>query len=143
MAEDQDDRLALSDRMEQRRLALGLTWGEIATRSKLSREGVRAVRHGTSPIRPLTKAMLERALRWKAGSIDAILAGGEPTDLAAADLQYPDESVGIEVDTAAHVARKPPRGAEDFVDVGKLSDEQLAALLADLAAENARRRATE
>ncbi|MEU6709900.1 hypothetical protein ABZ897_00360 [Nonomuraea sp. NPDC046802] len=72
----------LAELMEQRRLALRLEWNEVAVAAGISAAFLRKIRSGTSA-RPLTIAKLEAALNWAPGSIDSILAGGEPTDLSA------------------------------------------------------------
>lgn len=64
--------------MEDRRLELNLGWREIAARSGLSYETLRALRR-TGKASALSKRRAEMALEWKAGSIDAILHGGRAT----------------------------------------------------------------
>ena len=41
------------------------------------------IEHGVRKASPGTYAMLENKLAWAPGSIDTILAGGEPTELAS------------------------------------------------------------
>lgn len=73
-------RARLADLMDERRRQLRLTWDEVASRASIHRETLRNLRTGVSAnLRPLTKAGLEGALKWKDGSVDAILAGGAPT----------------------------------------------------------------
>ncbi|GAA2092541.1 hypothetical protein GCM10009780_37320 [Actinomadura alba] len=67
--------------MDARRLELGLTWDQVAALSGVHRETLRTIRRGTGDIRSLTKSGIEKALQWAAGSIDAILAGGDPTPI--------------------------------------------------------------
>lgn len=144
----EDQRRRLARLMNARRVDLHLKWETLAKRAGLTYEGLRVVRDGDRPMLDLTKAGIEDGLEWDRGSIDAILNGGEPTisvratpATVHADAHFP--AVGVEVNDAAHVARRRPPGAEEFVDVSSLTDEQLTKLLADLATENARRRATE
>lgn len=69
----------LNKAMERRRVELDMSWREFASRANLSYEGLRGIRRGDR--RPSTRAArrLEDVLQWKHGSIDAILAGGDPT----------------------------------------------------------------
>lgn len=60
----------LSEALDERRLELGMRWEDVARAGGISYETIRNVRNGR-PMRPLTKANLERALRLKRGSIDA------------------------------------------------------------------------
>lgn len=64
--------------MEERRIALGLSWREVAQRAGVAYETVRAARAGEGGISPLTAGKLDRALRWQAGSVERILDGGDP-----------------------------------------------------------------
>jgi hypothetical protein len=65
--------------MDERRAELQLTWNEVAEKAGITREGLRRTRVGTGHIRSLTKHGIEKALAWERGSVDTILAGGEPT----------------------------------------------------------------
>ncbi|WP_267898993.1 helix-turn-helix domain-containing protein [Thermomonospora amylolytica] len=64
--------------MDERRAELGLDWQEVADQAGITREGLRRIRRGTGKMRAKTMRGIERALRWKPGSIDAILAWGDP-----------------------------------------------------------------
>lgn len=83
MTTDQQPRERLTARMETRRVALRLQWGEVATRAGISTAHLRRIRNDESPLTPLVKASLEDALQWAHGSIDAILEGGDPVEVAA------------------------------------------------------------
>jgi hypothetical protein len=61
--------------MEQRRLELGLTWEQVAQAGGIGYETIRAARNETSGIRKLTRAAIDRGLRWEQGSVDRVLAG--------------------------------------------------------------------
>lgn len=78
--------------MEERRIALGLSWREVAQRADVAYETVRAARAGDGGISPLTAGKLERALQWQAGSVERILAGGDPSSVlyAAPDGDNPE-----------------------------------------------------
>lgn len=80
--------------MEERRLEMNLEWRDIATRSGLSYETLRALRR-TGRASALSKRRAEHALAWEPGSIDAIIGGGHavalelssPTGSTAQDLR--------------------------------------------------------
>lgn len=70
----------LAERAVRRRAELGLSQVEVAQRGPLSLdrlqniEGAKRTRYRLS-----TLLALERALDWASGSVEAVLAGGEPT----------------------------------------------------------------
>lgn len=70
----------LADAVIRRRSELGrLTQAEIAHRSGVSLDRIQAIENVKSDrYRRGTLMALERALEWEAGSVDAILSGGEP-----------------------------------------------------------------
>lgn len=76
-------RQALAQHMDARRSALRKRWADVAADAGLTTEGLRSIRKDEQEIRPLSKRGIEDALRWAPGSIDAILAGREPTVLEA------------------------------------------------------------
>lgn len=65
--------------MNDRRVELDMTWGEIATRARIAEVTLRAIRKGDNNPGELTARRLEDALQWEPGSIEAILDGGQPT----------------------------------------------------------------
>lgn len=67
--------------MEERRQALGMTWAKVASEANITVETLRAIRRLKNEPSTLTKRGLERALHWKPDSIDAVLAGRDPTPL--------------------------------------------------------------
>ncbi|WP_181785393.1 hypothetical protein [Streptomyces phytophilus] len=69
----------LDTHMDARRLDLRMTWRQVADAASISAETIRALRRGDNAPGDITKRGLEDALRWERGSIDRILAGGEPT----------------------------------------------------------------
>lgn len=75
---------ALDRAMDTRRLDLDLNWNDVAAAARISVATLRAIRSGANRPAPLTKRRLEAALRWSSGSIDALLAGGEPTPVESA-----------------------------------------------------------
>lgn len=76
-----EQRRRLDSYMSRRATDLGLTWVDLANLAGLSREGLRKVRRGETELRRLTKRGIEDGLRWKPGSVDSVLAGGEPEEL--------------------------------------------------------------
>lgn len=78
------DATRLSEAMEKRRLELRMKWTQVAERADLSQAGLGAIRRGERSPSPLTRARIEHALQWAPGSVDAIMAGGEPANAAQA-----------------------------------------------------------
>lgn len=75
----------LAQLVVRRRGALGLTQVEVAQRGPLSLDRVQAIEGMRSTrYRAGTIAALERALEWRHGSVEAILAGGDPTPIEGA-----------------------------------------------------------
>lgn len=70
----------LDELMTARADQLGLKWHQIAEQAGISRDTLHRVRTGTDTVRSLTKAAIERVLRWAPGSIDNIVNGGEPIE---------------------------------------------------------------
>ena len=89
MAGITDSRRRLSDLMEQRRLELGLRWKQVAEAGGISYESIRAIRSGTADMRSLTRHGIETGLRWEAGSVERILAGGDPAPLTEPAARHP------------------------------------------------------
>jgi hypothetical protein len=69
--------------IEDRRLDLEMSWTEVAETARIAAVTLRNIRRGRNQPSALNKRRLENALRWTPGSVDAILAGGEPTTLGA------------------------------------------------------------
>lgn len=80
-ASGDDPRAALADQMNRYRLRLGLRWTHVATRAGMTEPNLRRIRNGEYAVTDWAAARIEKALRWEPGSIDAILAGGTPTEL--------------------------------------------------------------
>jgi chromosome segregation ATPase len=78
--------------MERRRLELNLEWRDIAGRGGLAYETLRALRR-TGRASSLSKRRAEAGLGWTAGSIDAVLAGGEPVTVETAELKTTEPTV--------------------------------------------------
>jgi transcriptional regulator with XRE-family HTH domain len=76
------DPVQLGELMRRRQVELDLTWQAIADRAGLSRTTLNDIRNGKiENTQPRTIRAVERALQWTSGSIDSILAGGDPTPL--------------------------------------------------------------
>ncbi|RKS07582.1 helix-turn-helix protein [Nocardiopsis sp. Huas11] len=72
-------RYDLLDRaMDERRLALGMRWRDLADHTGMSGQALRDIRRGRSVPRELTVRQLEEALGWSPGSVHRVLAGGGP-----------------------------------------------------------------
>lgn len=79
--QDKAARARLAKLMDERRDQLGLYWNEVAQLADITKEGLRSVRFETRALRPATKRGIERALQWKVGTVDRILAGGDPDEI--------------------------------------------------------------
>lgn len=66
-----------------RRVALGYrSRTDLARSLQFTGRTLADIEHGVRKARPATYAMLENTLAWTPGSIDTILAGGEPRETA-------------------------------------------------------------
>lgn len=65
--------------MQRRRVELRMSWRDVSTTAGMSYEGLRAIRKGDRHPNAVTKGRIEDALQWMPGSVDAVLAGGQPT----------------------------------------------------------------
>ncbi|WP_411119027.1 helix-turn-helix domain-containing protein [Streptomyces sp. 058-1L] len=70
----------LGQKLKQARLARGLKQSDIANEADVSLASVQSVEAGTVPKSrmPITLGPIAAALGWRAGSVDAVLDGGEP-----------------------------------------------------------------
>lgn len=99
-------RARLAEKMDERRLELRLAWREVAEAGGISYEVIRNLRGGRGTgIAPLTKAGIEQGLHWEAGSVDRILAGGDP---APADPVLAEYIRGVRHELARAEARFGP-----------------------------------
>jgi hypothetical protein len=72
----------LGHHVVSRRVALGYrTRTDLASSLQLTVRTLADIEHGARKASPGTYAMLENKLAWAPGSIDTILAGGEPNDV--------------------------------------------------------------
>lgn len=80
MTQPPPDRQRLADALTARRAGLRLTQTALARASGVSLATINLMeRRGRDNYQTLTKAMVEEAVGWVPGSIDALLAGGEAT----------------------------------------------------------------
>jgi len=83
MAISPEARKRLDDAMDSRRVELAMTWRDVAKAGDISYETLRAARRGAADIPALTRAAIERGLRWARGSVASVLAGEDPILLDA------------------------------------------------------------
>jgi len=83
----------LAKAIEMRRLALGLSASAAARTAGIDRATWSSAEKGERDTLPHNWAGIERALRWKAGSIAAILGGGEPSPAEDDDVDEEIEMV--------------------------------------------------
>jgi transcriptional regulator with XRE-family HTH domain len=94
MTRTRDDALApLGRQMEERRRELGLTLKQAAAACGLTVETLRAVRYGENVPQGLTRAAIEKGLRWEQGSVGRFLEDGtQPGKLPVAPPGEPDKA---------------------------------------------------
>lgn len=80
--------------MEDRRDDLTLTWDQVAAKGSTHAETLRQVRKHRREISRQTKRAIEIGLDWRTGSVDRILAGGQPEPLPAAATDLPGLPAG-------------------------------------------------
>jgi hypothetical protein len=122
----------LDDAMDARRLDLDLRWREVADRARLNEATLRAIRVGRNKPSQLAKRRIEEALQWASGSVDAVMAGGEPKPLKAAesDRIYEDSVDRLEQRVRTPGGQAALRGAisvlQSQLDVEPDPEEQAA-----------------
>jgi transcriptional regulator with XRE-family HTH domain len=89
-------RARLAMLMDERRRDLRLTWDQVAGRAGINRETLRQIRTGSGNIRPLSATGIEDALEWDRGSIDRILAGGDPAPVGDRRVALADDASATE-----------------------------------------------
>lgn len=86
----------LDKAMDARRLALGLSWNQLAGKAGMSSEALRAIRRGKNRGRDLTRHKLDEALLWEPGTLDAVFEGRiEPGEARDAARTPPDDDVPL------------------------------------------------
>ena len=87
---DRRDLERLGHHVVSRRVALGYrTRTDLASSLQFTVRTLADIEHGVRKASPGTYAILENKLAWAPGSIDTILAGGEPTERAHTAPQHP------------------------------------------------------
>jgi transcriptional regulator with XRE-family HTH domain len=83
--------------MDRRRLDQGMSWRELSNAAHIADVTLRNIRRGRNRPTALNKRRIEDALGWEHGSIDAILAGGEPRPLGAqlSDRAHADDTLTV------------------------------------------------
>lgn len=102
--DEQRQRERLAGMVKSRRIERGLSVSKAAQAAGIDRATWSSAEKGDRQTQPHNWAGIERALDWKAGSIAAILAGGEPIP---ADLL-------AEVDEELSLVRTDPRLTDDM-----------------------------
>lgn len=77
---------SLGEHVAERRKRLGLSQSRAAKLADVSRTTWITWERGTATPEDYNHIKIERALQWEPGSVEAILAGGEPTLSEAPDL---------------------------------------------------------
>ena len=71
----------LGTTVRRRRITLGMSISKAAREAGISRATWTAVEDGSRETEPYNYGLVEKVLGWAPGSIEAVLAGGEPTEL--------------------------------------------------------------
>ena len=79
-------RQRLAELMDARRLELGLRWQDVAAAGDVSIKTLYSVRTGHSAVPRLTARKVDKGLHWEPGSVERVLAGGDPQPLAGPAL---------------------------------------------------------
>lgn len=99
--------LSLDEWMDDRRTQLRLGWDAVATQAGITRQTLFNLRRGGGS-HTATRRSVERVLRWESRSIDAILAGGQPTPIEKPEEQIRQMSLDDLADAFAELARDRP-----------------------------------
>lgn len=73
----QRDHERLDRAMDQRRVELRMSWRDVSQAAGISEAALRTIRRGRHVPTSLTAAHIDDALRWPAGTVLAVLGGGE------------------------------------------------------------------
>ena len=96
----------LGHHVVSRRVALGFrTRIDLADSVQFTVRTLSDIEHGVRKASPGTYAMLENKLAWAPGSIDTILAGGEPTEVASTLHKSIPDSGGVHIGTPTYGKR--------------------------------------
>jgi transcriptional regulator with XRE-family HTH domain len=118
--------------MEKRRLELRLKWTQVAEQADMSQAGLGAIRRGERSPSSLARARIEHALQWEPGSVDAIIAGGDP-----ANARPPAEATSVVLELLADRERLVS-GLAELEDMGATSTSAYKILREELGRVEAR-----
>jgi len=89
--------------MEERRLQLRMSWTRLAQEAQISPQALRSIRRGEYRPSRLTAQALDDALAWERGSVERVLAGGEPEVAGEASARLTQQTA-----LTAHGTVEPP-----------------------------------
>lgn len=119
----------LAGKVKARRLQLGLSVRQAAETADIARNTWTALEDGSKKTAETSYAAVERTLRWAAGSINTIKAGGEPREIATPEpAPLPDNAAQIPASDADAAIIRIMRSDE-------ITDEQKARIIRVLIAE--------
>ncbi len=99
MPETPAARQRLAELMDARRLELGLRWQDVAAAGDVSIKTLYSVRTGHGAVPGLTARKVDKGLHWEPGSVERVLADGDPQPMAGPalvpDHPLPDDDPDI------------------------------------------------
>lgn len=111
------DRQRLADALTARRAELRITQTVVAERAGVSLATINLMeRQGRANYQTVTKAVVEQAVEWAPGSIDALLAGGDATPLNPPDQQAPGVDAVAKLGDGQVAVLQAKRSLEDLLD---------------------------
>lgn len=141
MSEPNEPHQRLDRAMRERGIELGKRWVQIAREAGITTSALGGIRRGQYRPSPHTARALERALQWESGSVDAILAGGDPVPLrSTAEVIASTQEITAQVERRLAEQRSSPDRDELAARVARImatetGRKRLAKLL-DLIEEN-------
>jgi len=97
--------------MEERRLQLRMSWTRLAQEARISPQALRSIRRGEYRPSRLTAQALDDALAWERGSVERVLAGGEPEVAGEASTRLTQQTA-----LTARATVEPPAPSDDLPD---------------------------
>ena len=101
--------------MNDRRLELDMSWTEVIERSGIKGPTLNALRKGTNVPTDKTKRGVERALEWRPGSIDKVLAGEGP-DPVPPSIRVSGVEFEVPTPPGQDLARQPGESGFAYLD---------------------------
>ncbi|HEX3779793.1 MAG TPA: hypothetical protein VHX38_08985 [Pseudonocardiaceae bacterium] len=109
---DRLDRAVRLDRaMNERRKQLRYRWNRVAELAGMTYGNLHKIRTGQITVTEDAAYGIEIALRWSPGSVEAILAGGEPTDTLPHEVERDAAYVALREAVAVYVDEYGEEGA--------------------------------